>query len=355
MKRSLSYYLFWVILFITSSVSAQVTKRVLFLGNSYTAANNLPALISDVAASTGNQLIYESNTPGGYYLGQHFTNTLSLSLIEQGNWDNVVLQEQSLALAYPYYYMYGIPSSLKLDSTIKANNDCAQTLFYSTWGRKNGDSYFCTQPICAIDTFITRTYFQMDSTIESHYKVFADSMRAGMSPVGGVWRYIRQHFPSIELFTADESHPTEAGSYAAACCFYAIIFRKDPTQITFNSSLSATDANNIKLAAKLVAYDHLSHWNIGPFDHLLNNQCHPPANNNDQYWYVSPNPVRNNLFINFPASNVNDTIRIYNAQGILIKEIELTASSSIDFNTFASGVYLVRSMNKGLTLKIMKL
>lgn len=73
----------------------QQTKKVLFIGNSYTASNNLPLLIDQMANSTGDDLIYDSNTPGGYTLKQHSSNATTLSKINQGNWDYVVLQDQS--------------------------------------------------------------------------------------------------------------------------------------------------------------------------------------------------------------------------------------------------------------------
>lgn len=46
--------------------------------------------------------------------------------------------------------------------------------------------------------------------------------------------------------------PSVAGTYAAACCFYTTIFRKDPTLISFNSSLTTIEADSIKMAAKLI-------------------------------------------------------------------------------------------------------
>lgn len=45
-----------------------LTKKVLFLGNSYTAVNNLPQMMADVAVSAGDSLWFDSNTPGGYTL-----------------------------------------------------------------------------------------------------------------------------------------------------------------------------------------------------------------------------------------------------------------------------------------------
>jgi PKD repeat protein len=61
-----------------------------------------------------------------------------------------------------------------------------------------------------------------------------------------------------------------AGTYAAACSFYATLFRKDPTAITFNSNLSTKDAANIRIATKLMVYDSLKNWHIGEYDPLAN-------------------------------------------------------------------------------------
>lgn len=345
-------------LFVLCAVSlfGQNTKRVLFLGNSYTYVNNLPQMVSDMAASTGKTLTFDSNTPGGYYLGQHLTNPESLAKIKAGNWDNVVLQDQSMALAYPDRYKNFIATGVDLDSIIKANNLCSQTMFYSTWGRKNGDTYLCTPPQCAEDTWINRTYYQMDSEIEANYKIIADSLKSSMTPVGAVWRYIRQQHPTIELFQEDESHPSLAGSYAVACSFYATIFRSDPTHITFNSGLSATDALNIRQAAKQIVYDHLTEWNVGPYDDLLNENCMVLGvdDNITENWTVYPNPVTDVLYVRFPENSVENKISIYNVLGTLIKEVEGQQTTYIDFSGFSNGLYIIRSANSQRTFKIVK-
>jgi hypothetical protein len=241
-------------------------KRTLFLGNSYTNVNDLPQLVADVATSAGDTLIVDSNTPGGYTLQQHSTNSTSLSKIAAGNWDFVVLQEQSQLPSFPDgdVETYVFPYAKILDSIINANDPCAETVFYMTWGRKNGDASNCSSwpPVCS--------YVGMDSLLALRYKMMADSNHAIVSPVGAVWKYLRQNFPSIELYQSDESHPSVAGSYAAACSFYTAIFRKDPTLISFNSSLSAGDAAIIRNAAKLIVYDNLMNWNIGEFDPSAN-------------------------------------------------------------------------------------
>lgn len=346
-----------ICLLYTVPFMAQNTKRVLFLGNSYTHVNNLPQMTANAATSAGKNLIFDMNAPGGYYIGQHVTDAISLTKVQVGNWDNVILQDQSLALAYPGYFMNGINSSIQMDSIVKANNSCAQTLFYATWGRKNGDSYICSQPYCEVNTVVTRDFYQMNSDIQTHYKVFADSLKASMSPVGTVWANIRQQHPSIELFDPDESHPSVAGTYAAACSFYAAIFRSDPTEITFNGGLSDTDAELIRQAAKEVVFDNLLNWNIGLYDHLLDSSCLALGIDDHvkNYWTVSPNPVKDVVTIRFSEEQSNDVLCIYTILGVLVKKLDSSPTTTfINLSELPSGVYILKSMNTKASFKIVK-
>lgn len=346
------------ILIYSATFSNAQTRRVLFLGNSYTYVNNLPQMIADMAASMGDVLIYDSNAPGGYYLGDHLTNTTSVNKIMIGNWDYVVLQDQSMAYAYTSTFMNMIPYAYKLDSIIKAFNSCGQTMFYMTWGRKNGDTYLCSPPECTTDTWINRTYYEMDSTIQLNYMFAADSLNTLASPVGAVWRYIRRNFPAIELFQTDESHPSEAGTYAAACCFYTALFRKDPTLISFNAGLSAPDAANIRNAAGLILYDSLLNWHIGEYDSLINVAC--PVNGINEIsknllWNIYPNPGKSILTIKFTDDNSKKQIQIYNTIGLLIKEIEASPTTQIEIADLPVGLYFIRLKNYSqMTLKFIK-
>jgi len=244
----------------------QLIKKVLFIGNSYTYVNDLPLLLSNAAQSVGDSVIYDSNCIGGYTLQSHSTNATTLQKIAQANFDFVVLQEQSQLPSFPISQVQSsvYPYAQQLDSLIRAANSCTETVFYMTWGRKNGDASNCPNwpPVC--------TYSGMDSLLRLRYMQMADNNNAIISPVGAVWRHIRNNFPGIELYDADESHPSLAGSYAAACTFYSILFRKDPSQISLISTLDSTVASNIRYAAKLVAFDSLSFWNIGNYDMNVN-------------------------------------------------------------------------------------
>lgn len=266
-KRNMKLKLLMFSLLSAFMVNGQgVSKKVLFLGNSYTSVNNLPKMVADIANSMGDVLIFDANTPGGQTLKQHSTNVTSLTKIEVGNWDYVVLQEQSQYPSFPNQQVANevFPYARFLDSIINVENPCAETVFYMTWGRKNGDASNCPgwPPVC--------TYVGMDSLLNLRYRQMATNNNGIISPVGAVWRYIRQNHPSIELYQSDESHPSLAGTYAAACAFYSIIYRKDPSLITFDSGLSAVDAANIRAAAKLITYNNLLEWHVGEYDPIAN-------------------------------------------------------------------------------------
>lgn len=248
-------FLLFIALFF-SQASMSNTNKALFLGNSYTYVNNLPQMVADMASSSGDSLVFDSNTPGGYTLEQHLADSNSVDKIKLGTWDFVILQDQSQLPSFQDYDGYG---GYALNQLVNQFNPCAHTIFYMTWGRKNGDALNCPvwPPVC--------TYNGMDSLLQLNYMELGRSTHSQVSPVGRVWKYIRQNYPGIELYQPDESHPSVAGTYLAACCFYVSIFGKDPLLINFNSSVLSTDASIIRQAVKLVYYDHLIDYDFGEY------------------------------------------------------------------------------------------
>jgi hypothetical protein len=233
-------------------------KKVLFIGNSYTYYNSMPDIMKSMCESTGDTLIHDQHTPGGSSLSAHANNSTVATKITSNNWDNVVLQDQSQRPAFQQSYVEAnvFPFAKKLDGMIDSLSTCAKTTFYMTWGRKNGDAGNCTNfpPVC--------TYRGMDSMLKMRYTQMAKDNKAVVAPVSVVWRYLRENHPEIELYDPDESHPSVAGSYAAACCFYTTVYKKDPTKITFDHTLKSANAIAIRNACKLMVYDSLQKWNF---------------------------------------------------------------------------------------------
>ena len=336
-----------VMLMISLVVFGQnVEKRVLFLGNSYTSANNLPQLIADVATSMDDTLVWEKETPGGYFLYDHSVNSSSLNKIAAGNWDYVVLQDQSQATTLPDSQMpLVISSAQKLDSLINKANPCAETMFYMTWGRKNGDPFFYQ---IYYPWYADSTYEYMDSLIHDRYMQMSVTNKAEVSPVGAVWRYVRENYTGMELYQADGSHPSITGSYLAACCFYTALFRKDPTQITYNSVLPNSEAAIIKNAVKLIVYDSLLNWNIGKYDSLNSVNCGPTTINDmrvsqSSTLQVFPNPSTGKINIVCGAANVR--VEIYTVLGQQIDHF-LSTSREVNYQIKEDGVYMIRVLTE---------
>ena len=196
--------------------------RVLFVGNSYTYVNNLPLLISNLGLATGDSMYYDSSAPGGYTFFNHTTDVNTLAKISVGNWDYVVLQAQSQEPSFSPTQVSSqtLPFAVKLDTLIKHYNPCATTVFYETWGRKNGDVSNCQfyPPVC--------TYLGMQNRLKASYKLFADSCRALMAPAGEAFRLSIATQPTLNLYQADDSHPSLEGSFLTAAVFYEMLFKK---------------------------------------------------------------------------------------------------------------------------------
>lgn len=250
------FYFFFILLFSAFSVCGQVTKKVYFLGNSYTSYNNLPDLIQQVAKSTNDILTYQATLPGGESLQNHMNNQAVLDNIANNTWDYVVLQEQSQRPAFDDYYTF--PYAAVLGDKIKKSSACAKILFYMTWGYKYGDPVNCKNGIKHMCT-----YEDMDDKIADSYMRMGKANKGVVSPVGKVWRAIRTRYPQMELYnTQDNSHPSYLGSMAAAYTFYAVIFKKDPTLVPFDGTLSASDAAKIKSIVKEVVFDQMNLYNF---------------------------------------------------------------------------------------------
>lgn len=280
------------ICFLIVGVLAAQPKKVLFIGNSYTAANSLPSLVENIALSFGDTLITDANTPGGYYFRLHKSNATTISKIQSQLWDYVVLQEQSQIPALPQSITgqdYSMPHSISLDSLIKFNHSCTETVFYMTWGRENGDASFCGQhpPVC--------TYNGMQQELRNMYMWMADTNKATVSPVGVAWKNMRDSFPSIGLYAGDGSHPNLHGSYLAACVFYCTLFQKSCIGSTYMPvGIGTGDAVTIQTVATNTVLDSMDLWRI--------NANHPTADFN----------FSGGTTINFTNTSTNDVYYHWN-------------------------------------------
>ncbi|MDE0738655.1 MAG: hypothetical protein OSB83_05535 [Planctomycetota bacterium] len=198
----------------TSYGARKEPLRILFVGNSYTSQSW--AAIKDVLA--GHHL--EKHVRGGAKLTDWAKDAKLSGKIKTGNWDYVVLQDQSQAPSLPGRFTRGFhESSATLDGRIRAAG--AKTVFFMTWGRRDGDKQ---------NKNINPTFEKMQARLSSSYRDAATKLKAKLVPIGEVFAAVRKKQPALfpKLYKGDGSHPDRLGAYAAAYSFGWAIQGIDP-------------------------------------------------------------------------------------------------------------------------------
>jgi hypothetical protein len=182
--------------------------NVLFVGNSFTARNDLPGLIARLAAERGKTLRHQLVSAGGASLRTHWNAGAAAAAIRDGGYDRVVLQEQS---TLPVKNAGRMHENVRLfDGAIRAAG--AETVLYLTWARQASPD--------------------AQRAITAAYADIGTELGATVVPVGVAWqRYLGQP-DGVGLYDKDGSHPSPAGSYLAACVFLAVLFGENPVGLT---------------------------------------------------------------------------------------------------------------------------
>jgi hypothetical protein len=181
----------------------RTTMRVLFIGNSHTFVNDVPGLVTALAARIGCRITAKGVVAGGQTLEGHWDGPEARRLIESEWWDFVVLQEQSTRpVIDPDGYRRSATQFCDL-----ARHD-AVPLLYLCWAREDAPA---TQ----------------DALTAQAIEVTKAAKDVEICPVGEAWRKVRAEQPQIALFS-DGNHASEAGSYLTACVFHAVLHRARP-------------------------------------------------------------------------------------------------------------------------------
>jgi len=211
--------------------------RVLFLGNSFTYVNHLPSTFAELAESAGRPVQVAMVANGGETLAQHAASSDSLGKIASQGWTYVVLQEQSETPATAVGRDdYTYPAASALASRAEAAG--AVPLLFMTWAHKDG------LPASGLST-----YEAMQRQIDAAYLLIAEELNVPVAPVGPTWYMVSHDHPDIDLWQDDGSHPSRAGTYLAACVFYASIFRESPEGLSFHGGISDQQARTLQAEA----------------------------------------------------------------------------------------------------------
>ena len=178
--------------------------RVLFVGNSLTYVNDLPAMVTAIGAAAGDTFVTLTLAYPDWGLQDHWEKGSAPQEIASDSWDFVVMQQG--------------PSSLE-----------ASRIDLLTWAELFGDlahrhhacpSFYMVWP--------AKAYLGSFPAVHAHYKEAADSTHGLFLPAGDAWLRAWAKDSSLALYGYDNFHPSMLGTYLAALTIYAGIAGRTP-------------------------------------------------------------------------------------------------------------------------------
>ena len=254
--KSISLALFFSLV-LTQSTSASVPpKRILFTGNSFSYYNNgLHNHVANLVRSTGE---WESGKNRFRLLtlsGSHIFEQLPIIEASLGlkneHWDALVLQGHSNEAVTSNKREKFEQSLEKAIGMLKEKS--ILPILFMTW-QYEGDP-------------------KMGKELAKVYISVAAKYKVPLVPVGLAFAKSQQLYPDISLFSADflgvsktgkvpklryrkvVKHPSQAGTYLAACVFYAALYNKSPQGLAYIADLPPQQAEKLQALAWQVIED----------------------------------------------------------------------------------------------------
>lgn len=180
------------------------TRRVLFVGNSLTYVNDVPALVARISAGLGAPLETHSVVHPDYGLEDHWNDGVVQRLLTDQRWDVVVLQQGPSSL--PESGTNLVEYAGRFARLIRTHGACPAV--YMVWAEA--------------------AYPRSFDAVRDHHRQAADSAHAQFLPAGDAWRAAWRRDSSFAFYSADGLHPTPLGSYVAALTIAAGLTGRSP-------------------------------------------------------------------------------------------------------------------------------
>ena len=203
----------------TGPVAVPGAHNVLFIGNSLTYTNDLPAVVAAIATQAGDTLHVGSVTGGNLALIDHTNGaTNAMAVIDQGGWEYVVMQQGPTSTG-----------GVCQDTLVLAANRLAPHIraqggipaMYEVWPAANRLAFF--------------------DNVRNAYAQTAASVQGLFMPAGEAWRAAWAVDPGLPLYGPDSFHPSPMGTYLAALTIYQRVTGRDPRTLP-DQALGATGA-----------------------------------------------------------------------------------------------------------------
>lgn len=185
---------------------ATADLEVLFVGNSLTSTNDLPAMVAEIATSAGATWLVRSRTAPGFSLEDHWR-AGGEEAVRSAAADFVVLQQG--------------PSSLPGS----AEHLARWSAEYARVTRERGG-----RPVLLM-VWPSRARWDALGAVRAAYAGAAAEVDGVLAPAGSVWGRLLAADPAMPLTLPDGFHPSRLGTFAAALTLYGSLTGGDPGRL----------------------------------------------------------------------------------------------------------------------------
>jgi hypothetical protein len=189
---------------VASHGAAPEPLGILFIGNSLTAANDVPGLVEALGRANGRRIVTRTVAYPNYSLEDHWQHGDARRAIAQGGWAFVVLQQGPSAL--PDSRVLLVEFARRFAEEIRRVH--AQPALYMVWPA-------------------TSRFGDFDG-VKLSYETAARVVRGVFLPTGEAWRLAWRRDTNLAFYGPDGFHPTALGSYLAALVIYQGLTGQSP-------------------------------------------------------------------------------------------------------------------------------
>jgi hypothetical protein len=186
----------WMAIAVWVAMAQGAPLRVLFIGNSLTAANDLPAMVEALAKANGEPIGTRTVAIPNYSLEDHWNRGDAQRAIAEGGWSFVVLQQGPSALPESRVLLVEYARRFAAE----AAKIHARTALFMVWPASS-------------------RAFDFDG-VRLSYETAAREVGGVFLAAGEAWRTAWRSDAKLGFYGTDGFHPTKLGSYLAALVVY---------------------------------------------------------------------------------------------------------------------------------------
>lgn len=212
--------------------SGQKNVRVLFIGNSLVACNDLPQIFKTIVEQSDRKILVDKALLGNATFKNHWDAGSTATKLRKEAYDVVILQNQSMDVVNNLEQMTFY--ARKLGGVIdqkKSRKFLFLTMPYS--GQKAAENRHNGEAL---------TSDGMYRLLEKGYVQTAKAMTAEVIPAGLACQMALQEDPSLKLLSADGVHTSKLGSTLIALVMYQTIFEEAAKIKKAQLTVDITDA-----------------------------------------------------------------------------------------------------------------